>query len=136
MTDLLSGMVQMSIDTPSVFIPHIKSGNLKGLAISGDRRNAALPEVPTLTEAGLPGFSATNWYTLLAPAATPRDVIEKLNGYVARAQATPEVQEQLAKQGIAVFPNSVTATNALMRSELENFGKVIRANNIKAEPED
>jgi tripartite-type tricarboxylate transporter receptor subunit TctC len=95
-----------------------------------------LPDVPTLAEAGLPGFSMSNWDTLLAPAATPAEIIEKINSYVASAQASGEVQELLAKQGIVPFPNSVAAANALVRLELEKFGKVIKDNNIKVDPEE
>ena len=100
------------------------------------KRNAALPDVPTFAEAGLPGFSANTWYSLLAPAATPRAIVERLNGQVNRIQAAKEVQDTLARLGIDVFPNSVAGTNSFIRAELESFGKVIRDNNIQAGAEE
>ena len=130
--DLLSGYVQMSFNSPSLFLPHIKAGTLKGIAISGDSRNPVLPDLPTFAEAGLTGFIAGNWYILFAPAATPRDIIEKLNVYVGRAQASNDVQELLARAGVDPYPNSVAVTNALLGKELEGVGRVIRENNIKA----
>lgn len=136
LSDLLSGTLHMILNSPALFTPYIKSGKIRGIAISGDKRNAALPEVPTFAEAGLPGFSANTWYSLLAPAATPRAIVERLNGQVNRIQAGKEVQDVLARLGIDVFPNSVAGTNAFIRAELESFGKVIKDNNIQAGAEE
>lgn len=133
--DMISGAVQVSINTPTTFAPFIRAGKLKGIAISGDRRNAILPEVPTFAEAGLKGFTAANWYALLAPAATPVAILQKLNEKVGQAQASPDIVALLAKQGVDVFPGSLGQTEAFLRADLERIGKVIRENNIKADPE-
>jgi tripartite-type tricarboxylate transporter receptor subunit TctC len=134
-SDLLSGAVQMSINTVTTFSSHVKAGKLKGIAISGESRSPLLPEVPTFTEAGMKGFVATNWYTLLAPAATPRDIVQKLNNEIRRVQTDADAVGLLAKQGVEPFPGSVPETAAFLRSELERVGKVIRAYNIKPENE-
>ena len=124
---LLTGKVHLSLDTPSSFIAHLKSGTLKGVAISGAKRNPVLPDVPTFSEAGLEGFNISNWYMLFAPAATPAHIVEALNGYVAKVQASAEVQRALAGEGVEPFPNSVVATNAFFRSEVERFGEAMKA---------
>ena len=134
-SDLLSGNLQMALNTPSLFAPYIKAGKLRGIATSGEKRNAIIPDVPTFAELGLKEFVAGTWYTLLAPAATPKDIVQKLNELTARAQASADVQAVLAKQGISPYPNSVGATNAMLRSEMETWGKVIRANDFKAAEE-
>ena len=133
--DLLSGAVQMAFNTPNFAAPLIKAGKLKGIAISGDSRNAALPDVPTFAEGGLQGFVAGTWYTLLAPVATPRAIVDKLNVYTGRAQASKDLQESLAKRGMDPFPQGVSGTNAMLRAELETWGKVIKENGIKAAEE-
>lgn len=134
-TDMISGAVQVSINTPTTFAPFIRAGKLKGIAISGERRNAILPEVPTFAESGLKGFTAANWYALLAPAATPAGILQKLNEKIAQAQASAEVVALLAKQGVDVFPGSLSQTEAFIRNDLERIGKVVRENNIKADPD-
>jgi tripartite-type tricarboxylate transporter receptor subunit TctC len=134
-TDMLSGAVQISINTVTTFAPHIRTGKLRGIAISGDKRNPVVADVPTFTEGGMKGFIAANWYALLAPSATPRDILQKLNEKVAQAQASPDVVALLAKQGVEVFPGNLAQTEAMIRSDLERIGKVIKENNIKAEAE-
>ena len=134
-TDMLSGAVQMSINTVTTFAPHVKSGKLKGIAISGESRSAVLPEVPTFTEGGMKGFVATNWYTLLAPAATPRDIIQKLNSEIRRAQMDAEVVSLLAKQGVEAFPGNVAETQVFLRAEFERVGRIIKEYNIKPDTE-
>lgn len=132
--DMLSGVLQLSLTSPGNVIPHIKAGKLKAIAIAGSRRIPILPDTPTFAEAGLKDLKiGNNWHMLLAPAATPRDIVEKLNAMVGRAQAAKDVQEMVAKAGLEVYPNSVADTNALLRTEFETFGKVVRQHNIKAE---
>ena len=136
MTDLLAGTVQLSVSTPSNLIPLIKSGKLKGIAVSGEKRNAQLPDLPTFAESGLKDFMAGTWYMMLAPAATPRDVVEKLNAATSRAQNAKDLQDALAKLGIDPFPASVAATNAFLRSEMANVAKVVKEYDFKAAAED
>ena len=131
--DLLAGVVQVSFNNLVNFAAHVKAGKLKGIAISGDKRNPVLPDVPTFAEAGLPGYVAANWFAMLAPAATPKDIIEKVNAEIRKAQSSADVLDQLAKLGIDPFPNSVAATEAQIRTDYERYGKVIRDNNIKVD---
>jgi len=131
-TDLLGGQIQVSINNLVNFAAHVKAGKLKGIAISGEKRNPVLPDVQTFAEGGLKNYVANNWFAILAPAATPKDIINKLNAEIAKAQASPDVRDLLAKQGIDPFPSTVAQTEALIRSDHERFGKIIKEKNIKA----
>ena len=132
-TDLLAGRMQFSLNNPAAFAELIKAGKLKGIAISGDKRKEALPNVPTFAEAGLPGYSGANWMALLAPAATPKDIIQKINAEVARAQGLPDVIQQINDQAISAFPNTVAGTEALFRTDYERYGRIIKEKNIKVD---
>ena len=133
LVDLIGGQVQVSFNNLVNFASHVKAGKLKGIAISGDKRNPVLPDVPTFAESGLPGFVAANWFGMLAPAATPKDIIQKINTEIGKAQGSADTRDLLAKQGIDPFPNTVAATEALLRADYERFGKIIRDKNIKAD---
>ena len=106
LVDLIGGQVQMFINNPLTVIPHIKSGRLKAIAITGEARVAALPQVPTFTEAGLPGLDVKPWFCVLAPAGTPKTIIDKLSTEIARIMAMPDVQDYLAKQGMDPFSST------------------------------
>ena len=95
MVDLLGGHVQMMFSPPPESIPHLKTGKLKAIAISGGARSPVLPQVATFAEAGMPGFTAKNWFGILAPAGTPKPVIQKLSAEVARILALPEIRDKL-----------------------------------------
>ncbi len=129
--ELIGGQVQL-IFLPQVgVIGYIKSGRLRGIAISGAVRSAALPQVPTFAESGLPGFSAKNWNGILAPAGTPRDIIGKLSSELASILATPAIREWLISQGMEPFTSTPEQFAALMKSELITYGKVIKTANIR-----
>jgi tripartite-type tricarboxylate transporter receptor subunit TctC len=130
-TDLLGGHVDIGWTSPLAVIPHINAGKLKAIAISGDTRGPALPNVPTFTESGLPGFDMRFWYALLAPAATPRDVINRLNAEVAKILNTPDMREKLAAQGADPFINTPEQFASIIRSDSARYGKVIRDAGIK-----
>ncbi len=131
-TDLLGGQIQVSINNLVNFAAHVKAGKLKGIAISGDKRNPVLPDVQTFAEGGLKNYVANNWFAMLAPAGTPKDIIAKLNGDIAKAQASTDVKDLLSKQGIDPFPSTVAQTEALIRFDHERFGKIIKEKNITA----
>jgi len=133
MTDLLGGQVQMYLTAAINGVPHIKSGKLKGIAISGDKRTAALPQVPTFAEAGLPGFDARTWYGILAPAGTPKEILDKLATEIAKVLALPDIRENLAKQGLDPFPSTPERYAALLKADQAKFAQVIRTANIKFE---
>jgi len=130
--DLVSGVVQVSFNNLVNFASHVKAGKLKGIAISGDKRNPVLPNVPTFAESGLKGYVANNWFAMLAPAGTSRDIITKVNAEIGKAQASKDVQDLLARLGVDPFPSSVADTEALIRTDMARFGKIIKEKNIKA----
>jgi tripartite-type tricarboxylate transporter receptor subunit TctC len=129
---LLAGDVDTGFFTVGGLLPHIKSGKLRALAVGGDRRNAALPEVPTLTEL-LPGMVSATWFAMIAPAKTPPEIVAKLNAGVVEALQHPEVQKRLADIHADVIGNSPEQAAAFIREEKARWGKVIRAANIKAD---
>lgn len=129
--DLLGGLVQLTIQPPIFVLSHVKAGKLKALAISGNARFSALPDVPTFAEAGLPGYDMNAWFGLLAPAGTPKAVIDKLSAEIARILVLPDIKEKLLGQGLEPFISTPEQLAALMKSDLVKYGKLIRAANIK-----
>jgi tripartite-type tricarboxylate transporter receptor subunit TctC len=107
-------------------LPNIASGKLRALAVSTRKRYAELPDVPTLQEAGVPGYDATIWLGLLAPPNTPRDIVQKLNTSITRILSTPEARKLMASAGVDVATSTPEDFAALMQSELERWGKVVR----------
>jgi tripartite-type tricarboxylate transporter receptor subunit TctC len=128
----LAGDVDTGFFTVGGLLPHIKSGKLRPLAVGGERRNAALPDVPTLAEL-LPGMVSATWFAMIAPAKTPPDIVAKLSAAVAEALQHPEVQKRLADIHADVIGNSPEQAAAFIREEKARWGKVIRAANIKAD---
>jgi tripartite-type tricarboxylate transporter receptor subunit TctC len=133
-TDLLGSHVDIGWTSPLSVIPHINAGKLKGIAISGNSRSPALPNVPTFTEAGLPGFDMRFWYALLAPAGTPKEIVDKLSSAIGKFLATPEMRDQLAKQGADPFISTPEQFAAVMRSDSARYGKVIKQAGITLGP--
>lgn len=132
-TDLMGGQVHMSFQNLAVALPHVKSGKVAAMAISGDGRSPALPEVPTFAEAGLPGFDAKFWFGVLAPAGTPKDIVAKLSSQITRNLDTPEIQQNLTVQGLDPFINTPEQMAALMKADFARYAKVIKAANIKVD---
>jgi tripartite-type tricarboxylate transporter receptor subunit TctC len=130
-TDLLGSHVDIGWTSPLAVIPHINAGKLKAIAISGDSRAPSLPNVPTFTESGMPGFEMRFWYGLLAPAATPRDIINRVSAEVAKILATADMKEKLAAQGADPFISNPDQFAAIMRADNARYGKVIRDAGIK-----
>ncbi len=133
MTDLIGGQVQMSINNLVNLAPHVKSGRVRAIAVSGDVRNPLLPDMPTFTEAGMPGFVATNWFGMLAPAGTSKDILEKISAEIRKAQGTAEIKEQLAKQGVDPLGTTPTQFEALIRADMDKYARVIKSANVKIE---
>jgi tripartite-type tricarboxylate transporter receptor subunit TctC len=133
MTDLLGGRVMMTMDSLLQGYPQIKAGKLKALAVLGPKRSALLPEVPTMAEAGVAGYSLTNWFGLLAPATTPKDVVSKVHADVTRVLREPDIQKKISEMGADVVGNSPEEFGAAMRAESAQWADVIKAANIKAE---
>ena len=131
LTDLVGGQVQLAFMSPINAIPHIKTGQLKAIAISGEARLWALPKVPTFTEAGLPGFEVRSWFGFLAPAGTPKEIIAKLSTEIARILALPDFKEKLASQGANPFISTPEQFAALIKADIAKFAKIIKNANIK-----
>ena len=133
MTDLLSGEVQLMFGTVVALVPHIQAGKLRPLAVTSRQRSALLPEVPTLAESGLPDYEAGSWYGIMAPAGTPREIIDRLHGAIVKALAQPEVAKRLAAEGAVVIGSTPEEFAAHLKRELARVGKVVRAAGIRAE---
>jgi len=133
MTALLSGEVQLVFASPSTAIPQVKSGRLKGLAVTTAKRSLMLPDLPTMAEAGLPGYDCDNWYGIVTAKQTPRAVIDRLNREFGRALVIPEIKEALLKLGLESAPGTPEAFGAYMKSEYQKWGKLIREAGIRGE---
>ena len=132
-TDLIGGQVQMTFNVPIALVTHIKSGRLKAMAITGEARFSALPQVPTFSEAGLPGFDLKWWYGVLAPAATPRAILDRLSTEIARILGVPDFKEKLDSQGMQAFISTPEQFAAMMKAETAKYGRIIKTANIKFE---
>jgi tripartite-type tricarboxylate transporter receptor subunit TctC len=133
MGDLVGGQVQLIFATAASAIPHIKSGRIKGIAVTTAKRSSLLPELPTISEAGLAGFDANNWYGLVAPAKTPRAIIDQLNAEVTKILNMPDVRTTLFNQGLDPAPGTPEQFGAYIKSERAKWAKVIKESGAKAE---
>ena len=129
--DIIAGNIQMMFDTTSSAMGQIKAGKFKALAVTSDRRSSELPDVPTLAEAGLPGFDMTTWYAVYVTAGSPPDVVARLQAELARAIALPDVQAKLRGLGGEPGTMSVEQFARFNTQEYERFGRLIRDANIK-----
>lgn len=132
-TDLISGRVDLSFQVPITVMTYVTSGRLKAIAITGDTRAPALPEVATFAEAGLPGFRAEGWFGIVAPAASPRSAINKMSAEMAAILALPDAKDYLIKQGSEAFVSTPEQVTALIKSDIAKYAKIIKNANIKVE---
>jgi tripartite-type tricarboxylate transporter receptor subunit TctC len=132
--DLVGGQVQIMFDNLPSSLALIKGGKLKALAVTSLERSSALPDVPTVAESGLPGFEASSWFGLLAPAGTPKEAIAKINGEVAKWLATPEAKEKLASQG-AIAASGLTPDDFAkhIATETTKWNKVVKESGAKVD---
>lgn len=130
---LLAGHVMSGFDALQATLPQVRAGRLRALAIGATKRSSVAKEIPTFTEAGFPGVSASAWFGLFAPAGTPRDIVMKLHAEAVKALALPEVREYFEAAGIELAGSTPEQFAALLRSDIERFTKVARAANIRAE---
>ncbi len=131
MTDLLAGQVQLMFSDGPTAMAQVRSGRVKALAVGSPKRSALVPDLPTMIEAGLPGYEAYSWAGLWVPAATPRDVVARLNADAARAFSDPAVKERLLGQGAEVAPGSPEQFGAFVKAELAKWAAVIKRAGIK-----
>ena len=127
MIDLIAGQVQSVFATAATAIPHIKTGKIRPLGVTTLKRAGMLPDIPTIAEQGLKGFDANNWYGLLAPAKTPRPIVQKLNAEVVKALQMPDIKQYLFSQGLDPAPTTPEEFGAYIKSEMAKWAKVVRA---------
>jgi tripartite-type tricarboxylate transporter receptor subunit TctC len=132
-SDLLGGHVQMMFAGPLAFEQHIKAGRLRALATADKRRSALLPDVPTMAEAGFPGVETGTWYALLAPARTPRAVVDTLYAAVAKVLQQPDIKARMAAQGVDIVGSKPQELDRFMQEEIAKWAKLVKAANIKAD---
>jgi tripartite-type tricarboxylate transporter receptor subunit TctC len=130
-TDVIGGQVPLLAMNALEVKPHVASGKLKVLAVLSPARSPIFPDAPTIAESGFPGFEASVWYALMAPAATPRPVIEKLHAEVQKALQTREMRERMTAVGGEILPGSTAMMAALLHSERQRYEKLVREANIK-----
>jgi len=130
---LLAGVVAMNFDTMPPVMPHVQAGKLRGLAISTPKRLSQLPEVPTFMEEGITGFDVANWYGVMAPAGTPRDIVQKLNADINKAMQVPEVRARLEGVGTQLREQSAAEFEAYMKAEIAKYAKLIKDTGVRIE---
>ena len=131
--DVAGGQADVTLNGMLATYPLVKGGKLKLLAVSSGQRMSSIPDVPTLAESGLPGFETGSWQGVVAPAGTPRDVVARLNAEIVRIVGSPEMRENLGKQGAEVRTNTPEAFGAFITSEKAKWAKVVKEANVKIE---
>ncbi len=134
LSELVGGQVQLSFQNLLLAMPHIKSGRLKAIAISGETRTSTLPAVPLFKEVGLPGMDIKLWYGILAPAATPKDIIGKLAGEISRIVTMPDTKEKLDGLGMDPYITTPEAFGAMMRADTARYARIIKTAKIQVGP--
>ena len=134
LSELVGGQVQLSFQNLLLAMPHIKSSRLKAIAITGETRTSTLPAVPLFKEVGLPGMDIKLWYGILAPAATPRDIIGKLASEISRIVTMPDTKEKLDGIGMDPYITTPEAFGAMMRADTARYARIIKTAKIQVEP--
>lgn len=132
-TDLMGGRISLMFDNLTTAVPNVKSGRLRAIAVTSERRVAALPEIPTMIESGLAGFVVTPWWGVFAPAGTPKPVVDKLNHDIVAVLKSSELREFFAKQGTDVVGNSPEEFARYVKGEVARWGEVVRASGATAD---
>jgi len=133
LTDLLGGQIQMAFSSVPAVLPHIKAGRLVALGVGSAKRSPALPNIPTIAEAGVPGYEYTTWYGIFAPAKTPRTLIARLNAEIVKAMETPDIKDRFTALGGDPDPGTPEELRAYMANESAKWAKIIKAANIRVE---
>ena len=133
LADVMAGQIQLAMDNIPVYLPQAKAGKIRALAVSSPKRTPAAPDIPTVAEAGVPGFEALSWFGLLAPAKTPKAIVDKLAGETQRILKLPDVNERIVALGAQPVGGTPQEYAAFIRSEITKWQKVIRDAGVKAE---
>ena len=131
--DLLSGQVALSFSTVLETIQHVKAGKVRALAVTNDHRSIALPDLPTIAEAGLPGYQSISWLALFAPAGTPKEIVNKVSAESVRILKLPDVKERLLAQGAEPIGSTPEQLAAILAADIAKYSKVIRESGYKPE---
>jgi tripartite-type tricarboxylate transporter receptor subunit TctC len=131
--DLMAGTIHFVFGGILTALPHVKAGRLRGLAVSGAKRMSALPDLPTVAEAGVPGFAVSQWYAVLAPSKTPRAIVDRLNREINKALDDPEVSRRIAAEGSEAIGSTPQQLGAHIQSERARWARVIKQAGIKGE---
>jgi tripartite-type tricarboxylate transporter receptor subunit TctC len=132
-TDVLGGQVEMMFDAITTMAPNVRAGKLKAFGTTGKTRSSVLPDVPTVAEAGVPGYEAVIWLGLMAPAATPRPIVEKLNAEINKILSNAELKEAWGKQGAVAMHMSTEEFGRYMRDDIEKWAKVVKISGAKVD---
>ncbi|MGZ5095823.1 MAG: tripartite tricarboxylate transporter substrate binding protein [Burkholderiales bacterium] len=132
-TDLLGGQVQLAFPTISAGITHARAGRLRALAVTTAKRSPAAPEMPTIAEAALPGFEASNWYGVIVQAKTPPQIVRKIHDDIARALTMPDIRDRMLNQGLDPVSMTPEEFTAYIKAEIVKWAKVVKASGAKAE---
>jgi len=132
-TDLLAGQTNMMFDNIPSSLPHIKSGRLIALATTGAKRDPALRDLPTMQEAGVPGYESGVWFGLMVPAATPKDIIARLNAAAVEATRAPEFVKRMHDLGYNIIPGSPADMARMIQDELKRWGPIVKASGAKVD---
>jgi tripartite-type tricarboxylate transporter receptor subunit TctC len=133
LVDVVAGHISMVFATPLESVPHIRGGRLRALAVTGAQRSAAMPDLPAVAEANVPGYEVTNWYAVLAPARTPRRIVDALNAGFVDAVKSPEMAERFTRDGVEPVGSTAEALRAHIRTELDKWQRVVATAGLKAE---
>ena len=131
--DVVGGQIAMSFENIVVASPYVKSGRIRALAVTSAKRANALPSVPTMVESGVPRFEAIGWFGVVAPAATPKDIVAKLNSEMARMLAAPDIKERISNLGAEVVSTTPEGMDQFNRAQIALWGKVVKASGARAE---
>ncbi|MBX9812532.1 MAG: tripartite tricarboxylate transporter substrate binding protein [Burkholderiales bacterium] len=127
LADLIGGQVHLMFANLTAGLPHVKSGRLRALAVTGQRRSPIVPDLPTVSESGLPGYVVTSYYGIFVPAGTPRSIVERLNTEIAKAMQAPDMREHLASEGADPVTSTPEQFAAFIRAEIDKWSKVVKA---------
>jgi tripartite-type tricarboxylate transporter receptor subunit TctC len=133
LVDLLAGQVQLTIDNLPAILPHIKSGALRALAISTDKRVPQLPDLPTIAEAGLPGYAAISWQMVASPSGTPRPVVDRMAATISKLTAAPAFRARMADAGAEAAGGTVDEARAFVKQETVKWRDVVLKSGAKAD---
>jgi tripartite-type tricarboxylate transporter receptor subunit TctC len=132
-TDLIGGQVDLMFDNMPSSIEHVRGGKLRAIAVTTAKRSPALPDLPTIAEAGVPGYEATSWFGVMAPAGTPKPIVDKMSAEIAKSLRKPDVKAKLAEQGAEAVGSTPDEFSTFVKAEIDKWAKVVKASGASAD---